>query len=353
MLALNLSFAQKTNRFDSLYSSLFKDKKFNGNVLIAEKGEIIYEQSFGLADQETGRKINNNAIFELASVSKQFTAMGIVLLEKQGKLKYDDPLAKYIPELSSYKGITILNLLNHTSGLPDYMDFFEKKWDKSRIAVNDDIINIFQQLKPKADFEPNEKYEYSNTGYALLGTIIERISKESFGGFLKKHIFSPLKMKNTLVYRSRYQPQLIRNYAKGYETDTVKGLFLPDQMGKDYYTRYLDGIVGDGMVNSSLEDLLKWDRALYTNQLIGPEDKEKIFSSYQTRMGTATNYGFGWNIEEHKVYGKIVSHDGGWAGYITYIERHLDQDKTIIMLQNHDDVDIPVTETRKILYNLP
>lgn len=353
LLSLNLSFAQKNTRFDSLYLSLFKTDKFNGNVLIAEKGKIIYEKSFGFADYKTGRKINHNTVFELASVSKQFTAMGIVLLEKQGKLKYEDKLELYIPELSSYKGVTIQHLLHHTSGLPDYMNLFEANWDKSKIAVNQDVINVFQQLKPKADFEANEKWEYSNTGYLLLATIIERVSKKSFADFLKENIFDPLKMKNSLVYRSRYRPQPMTNYAKGYILDSVKGKTLPDEMGKAYYTYYLDGIVGDGMVNSTLEDLLKWDQALYTNQLIGPEDKQKIFSSSKTNTGADTNYGYGWVLEDNKIYGKIASHSGAWAGYITYIERHLDQDKTIIILQNYDEVVIPLKNTRNILYNRP
>lgn len=353
LLSLNFSFAQKTTRFDSLYLSLFKANKFNGNVLIAEKGKIIYEKSFGFADFKTGRKINRNTVFELASVSKQFTAMGIVLLEKQGKLKYEDELALYIPELNSYKGVTILHLLQHTAGLPDYMQLFEEKGDKSKIAVNQDVIDLFQQLKPKADFAPNEKWEYSNTGYLLLASIIERVSKKSFADFLKENIFIPLKMKNSLIYRSRYQPQPIKNYAKGYTLDPVKGKILPDEMGKTYYTHYLDGIVGDGMVNSTLEDLLKWDRALYTDQLINAEDKKKIFSSGKTNTGTDTNYGYGWALEDNKVYGKIASHSGGWAGYITYIERHLDRDKTIIVLQNYDEVTIPVKNTRNILYNRP
>ncbi|NQX39221.1 CubicO group peptidase, beta-lactamase class C family [Pedobacter steynii] len=353
LLSPNFSYAQKNTRFDSLYLSLFKAGKLNGNVLIAEKGKIIYEKSFGFADFETGRKLNLNSVFELASVSKQFTAMGIVLLEKQGKLKYEDELGLYIPELSSYKGITIHHLLRHTSGLPDYMDLCEKNWDKSKIAVNQDVINLFQQLKPKADFAPNEKWEYSNTGYLLLATIIERVSKKSFADFLKENIFNPLKMKNSLVYRSRYQPQLIKNYAKGYVPDSLKGKILPDELGKAYYTHYLDGIVGDGMVNSTLEDLLKWDRALYTDQLINAEDKKKIFSSVKTDTGTDTHYGYGWVLEDNKIYGKIASHSGAWAGYITYIERHLDQDKTIIILQNYDEVSIPVKNTRNILYNRP
>src|SRR5690606_36990344 len=137
------------------------------NVLIAEKGNIIFEKSYGLANEETGQKLNPQTVFELASVSKQFTAMGIVLLAKQGKLNYDDKMAKHIPELDFYGDITIRYLLHHTGGLPDYMELFEKHWDKTKFAVNQDIVNLMATHKPAVLFQPNEKYEYSNTGYAL------------------------------------------------------------------------------------------------------------------------------------------------------------------------------------------
>ncbi|WP_394265603.1 serine hydrolase domain-containing protein [Bergeyella zoohelcum] len=131
--------------------------------------------------------MNSSTVFELASVSKQFTAMDIVLLEKQKKLKYDDKISRYIPELAFYGNITIQNLLHHTSGLPDYMELFEEKWDKTEFAVNQDIVNELAKYQPKLHFLPGEKYEYSNTGYALLGLIIEKVSKKSFGQFLSEH----------------------------------------------------------------------------------------------------------------------------------------------------------------------
>ena len=326
---------------------------FNGNVLVADKGKIILEKSYGLANEETKQNLNNETIFELASVSKQFTAMGIVLLEKQGKLKYDDNISKYIPELSFYGNITIRNLVNHTGGLSDYMELFEEEWDKTKFATNQDIVNEFAKHKPKADFQPGEKYEYSNTGYALLGLIIEKVSKKSFGEFLSKSIFQPLGMRNTFVYRSRFEPKKIENYALGYVNDSLGNKVLLNSFGKEFYTYYLDGIVGDGMVNSTTEDLLKWDRTLYSTKLINSTDKELIFSSVKTKDGKDSNYGFGWAIGNSEKYGKIVNHSGGWAGYITFLERHLDNDKTIIILQNNSTnlTTIPTKEVRRILYN--
>jgi len=345
---------KKADKLAELFNELYAQESFNGNVLVAEKGAVIFEKSYGLANEQTNQKLNKNSIFELASVSKQFTAMAIVLLQKEGKLSYEDEISKFIPELANYKGITIKNLLTHTGGLPDYMELAENHLDKSKIATNADIIKLFANLKPEIKFEPNEKWEYSNTGYLILASIIEEVSDLSFGAYLKKKIFNPLKMNNTFVYRRRFQPKKINNYAQGYIfSDSLNKKIMPDELGSSFYVVYLDGIVGDGMVNSNLGDLLKWDRALYKNTLINDYDKDLIFSSYKTKDNSETDYGFGWMINNTKEYGKIVSHSGGWAGYITYIERDLDTDKTIIILQNNSlsKTEIPIKNTRRILYN--
>jgi len=354
LIIFNHTFAQSRQhkQLDSLFNTLFKQKEFNGNVLIADKGKILFEESYGFANEKNGQKLNNHTIFELASVSKQFTAMGIVLLEKKGKLNYDDTMSKYIPELGFYDNISIRNLLNHTSGLPDYMEIFEEKWDKAKIAVNQDIVNVFAKYRPKLIFQPGAKFQYSDTGYTLLALIIERVSHQTFEKFLSENIFQPLNMRNTFIYRSRFKPKKIENYALGYVTDSVGNKVLPDSFGKGFYTYYLDGIVGDGTVNSTTEDLLKWDRALYGNKLIDPKDKDLIFNSLKTNDGKETNYGFGWFVVNSKKYGRIVYHTGGWPGYSTYIERHLDSDKTIVILQNHSEAKINsfLQKVRAILY---
>ncbi|RQO40539.1 serine hydrolase [Chryseobacterium sp. KBW03] len=353
LFAIGTYAQNEAKTLDSLFTALHHQKKFNGNVLVAEKGKPIFEKSYGMADEEAKRPLNLQSTFELASVSKQFTAMGIVLLQKAGKLNYDDKISKYLPELAFYDKITVRNLLNHTSGLPDYMELFEKNWDKSKIAVNDDIIKEFAKSKPALEFEPNQQFEYSNTGYAFLASIIERVSKKSFGEFMNQNIFKPLDMKHTLVYRSRYQPQTISNYALGYEADNTGKIVLLDSHGKQNYSYYLDGIVGDGMVNSTLEDLLKWDRALYTDKLVNENDKKLIFNDVTTTNGKASNYGFGWFVKKTTKYGKIANHSGGWAGYTTFIERHLDHDKTFILLQNNStpEIMIPTDDVRKVLYH--
>ncbi|HMJ48391.1 MAG TPA: serine hydrolase domain-containing protein [Ferruginibacter sp.] len=345
----------KVQKIDSFLTSFYNSGNFNGNVLIAEKGKVIYKNTFGFSNETTKEKLNENSIFELASVSKQFTAMAIVILKEKGRLNYEDKISKYIPELSNYSNITIRNLLNHTGGLPEYMEVMDSTFDKNKIATNKDIISIFAKLKPQVLFEPNTKWEYSNTGYALLASIIEKVSGMSYGNYLLKAIFKPLQMTNTFVYKRRFAPKKVANYAYGYVySDSLKKYLLPDDLAETQRVVWLDGVVGDGSVNSTIIDLLKWDRALYADKLFSKESKKEIFDSSALNDKSKTDYGFGWFIEGNGVYGNLVKHTGGWPGYRTLIERHTQNDKTIIVLLNYinDNTYIPITDLRKMLYNI-
>lgn len=349
-----VSFGQnKVQRIDSLLTSMYENGKFNGNILIAEKGEVIYKKSFGIANEITLEKLNENSIFELASLTKQFTAMAVVILKEEEKLSYDDSISKFFPELSDYGNITIKNLLHHTGGLPDYMELMQSLFDKSKIATNNDIITLFAEHRPKVLFQPNDKWEYSNTGYTILASIIEKASGMQYEDYLNKVIFEPLEMTNTFVYRRRYAPKKVNNYAYGYVySETLKKYVLPDDLEESKEVIWLDGIVGDGILNSTVNDLLKWDRALYTDKLVTYESLNEIFTAPQLNDKTTTKYGFGWTLEDND-FGKTVSHGGVWWGYRTYIDRHIDNDKTIIILQNHEEVSTPVKSIRSILYNKP
>ncbi len=343
----------RIQKIDSMLTSLHKGQKINGNILIAEKGNVIYKKSFGLANNTTGAALNENSVFELASCSKQFTAMGIAILSHQKRLKLDDDVAKYVPELSIYKGVTIRHLLHHTSGLPDYMILMDSLWDKKKTATNNDMLALFELYKPDPLFLPNAQFEYSNTGYAVLATIIERVSNMDYGTFLKKNIFTPLKMNNSFVYRRRYKPMKVDNYAFGYLRDDNGKLSLPDSTAEENYVIYLDGIVGDGTVNSNLNDLLIWDRALYTSKLLTDYEMKAVFEPATLNDGKRSAYGFGWMLDSSAAFGKIVSHSGGWPGYMTYIERDITNDKTIIFLQNIMPSAVPIKALRNALYNKP
>lgn len=340
----------RIQKIDSLFTSLSAKQEFNGNVLIAEKGNVIYKKSFGLRDETKKLPLDDNSIFELASVSKQFTAMAIVLLEQKGKLKYDDPIAKYIPELGFYNEITVRQLLNHTGGLPDYMQLIGTKGDTTKINTNKDIITLFAKEKPAADFTPGSKFDYSNTGYALLASITEKASGTTYADFLADNIFKPLKMNNTFVYTRRLAPKKIDNYAYGYVFDANHKKILPDNDPNNNYVICLDGIVGDGTVNSTTTDLLKWDRALYTDKLVSKKSLELVFTPPVLPDNEKTNYGFGWMVNKSDDYGKIANHSGGWPGYVTFIEREMDNDKTIIVLQNNETGLSFTNNVRRLLY---
>ncbi len=197
-------------KLDSLFAAV---PDFSGVVLVADHGKPLYHQAFGFANAEAKQNVDTASVFELASVSKQFTAMLVVMLNEEGKLKYDDPVEKYLPGLP-YQGITIRHLLNHTSGLPDYQQLMDEKWDKSKVATNEDILLYLKKFHPPVFFLPGEKYKYSNTGYVLLGSIVEKASGRGFVEFCRERIFNPLAMTSTNI-RTKKEKDSLSNFALG------------------------------------------------------------------------------------------------------------------------------------------
>ena len=313
--------------------------QFNGNILVAEKGKAIYQQSLGYADYNTKRMLNDSSVFELASVSKQFTAMGIMILKDRKLLSYENNIKKYFPQLP-YDNITIRNLLTHTSGIPSYEDQFEKNWDRKKIAFNKDIIDMLSQRKDTLFFKPGSKWRYSNTGYALLASIIEKVSGMSYNDFMAVNIFRPLGMNHTFIYNSRRTTKKFPdNYALGFVySDSLKRYILPDELPAYDMVYYLDGIVGDGCVNSTIGDLFKWDRALNSNKLVSKASLDEMLSPLvQTSPADSTSfYGFGVSVQPKSEKGKIISHSGGWPGYRTLLMRRTGMDETIIILSNNE-----------------
>ncbi|KAA6449174.1 serine hydrolase [Bacillus atrophaeus] len=328
-------YKNKKQNLENLFRTLGENNQLNGAILVAEKGEILYENSFGLADFITKRPLHNKSVFELASLSKPFTALGIILLEQQGKLSYDDLIERWLPALP-YMGITIRHLLNHTSGLPDYMDLFQHYWETDKIAVNKDVVNMLIKHQPPSYFPPNEGWLYSNTGYVLLAVIIEKISGLRFEDFMREALFHPLGMAGTRVYNRRLQnKEVIPNYAYGYVYDVHSGQYvLPDELAETNYVVFLDGIQGDGTVNSNIRDLYLFDQALYTEEIISQASKEQAFFPVQWNKEEKLGYGFGWLIQDSPDKGRIVSHDGSWPGYSTSMIRYTDHNRTLIYLSN-------------------
>ncbi|MGG4454221.1 serine hydrolase domain-containing protein [Brevibacillus porteri] len=326
----------RCRQLDELFSTIAERNNWSGNILILEEGKPYYQNSIGMASLETAERLSPNSVFELASVSKAFTAMGIMILQEQGKLDYTDKVDKFFLDFP-YDDITLENLLVHTSGLPDYMELFSQYWDKKRVATNQDILEQLIKHRPNVLFQPNEKYEYSNTAYALLASIVEHAADTRFADFLQQQIFQPLGMQHTKVYNRRYSPELIQHYAYGYVHSAQSETFvLPDESSEYDFVIYLDGIQGDGAISSTLDDMRKWDRALYTEKLVKKATLERAFSPVQLSDNSLSNYGYGWRLCEDQVTGKVVHHGGSWPGYRSWLRRYIETDKTIIYLTNVD-----------------
>lgn len=332
----NLSDKQNATKIDSLVK-LKTFMGFNGSVLVIDNGNEIYKKNFGYANFDSKELLNDSSVFELASCSKQFTGMAIMMLAEQGKINYSDNIQKYIPDLP-YQNITVENLLTHTSGLPDYMELLQKHWDKKKFATNYDIVDLFKKFKPKVYYSPNETFDYSNTGYALLSIIIEKASGIAYSEFLDKNIFKPLGMKNTRVYNTRRSKgEKINNYAYGYVySDKLKKNVFPDSLSDYQHVIYLDAITGDGTVNTSISDLAIWDKALRENKLVQKSTLDKAFSPYKLKDGKESTYGYGQFIVNGDKNERLVFHGGSWAGYLTFILHFMDRETTIIILSNNE-----------------
>ncbi|GIN93611.1 penicillin-binding protein 4* [Siminovitchia terrae] len=321
---------------ESLFNDIKERELLNGTVLVAKKGEILYEGAFGDADLSTNRPLTSRSVFNLASVSKPITATAILLLVQEGKLSLDDYLNKWIPDLP-YEGITIRHLLNHTNGLPDYLDLFEVYWDKAKIADNDDLLRYLIKYKPERLFAPNERVEYSNTGYILLAIIVERITDMDFSDFLQENIFKPLKMTRTQAIGVRKENIEIDDYAYGYVYDVYAGEYiLADDFEESKMVTYLDGMLGDGGIQSTVRDLYLYERALCSGNLINDELLKEAYKPAVTETETPFKYGFGWILEDDKEKGQIIWHSGGWPGYVTHLRRFIDHDIVVIVLRNKE-----------------
>lgn len=307
----NVVAQNKASELDKLMKQANASGVFNGSILVAENGKVIYRKAFGYANKETKQLLKPEFCFDLASVSKQFTAMGIMILKERNKLSYDEKITKYFPEFPAYgKDISIRNLLNNTSGLPLYQPFANKD-----NLTNSEILKIIEE-REALDANIGDRYVYNNAGYIMLGLIIEKVSNMSLAEFLKENIFKPLKMKNTLVGDA---PKIdLKNRALGY---SVIGEL------DDYTVSH----TGSTSMFSNVDDLFLWDQALYSEKLVSKKTLEEAFTPVVLNNGSLSNYGFGWFLTPEK---KSVNHSGSDFGYRTFIMRNLDKKNTYIWLTN-------------------
>jgi len=296
---------------------------FSGVLLMAKKGKVTFENAVGKRSYEADIPLKTSDVFELASVSKQFTAMMVMICKEKGLLAFDDSVNKYLE--IPYSNINIRNLLTHTSGLPDYQEIMDKNWDKSRVAGNPDILEYLNRFAPPILFNPGDRYEYSNTGYVLLASIVEKVTGQDFVKLSKEWIFLPLKMEDTAI-RTLEEKAALNRLAVGH----LEGVNANRFHSSDY-TVWLGNRKGPGRVSSTARDLLKWDQGLYKNKLVSKETLKEAYTPFILNDGKESPYGFGWNLEKDGV----VWHNGDNPGYKTLIVRAPAQKKTYILLNNN------------------
>jgi len=321
----NASTGQKLQALDEWLELIHTKEKFNGVVLLSKQGDVIFSKSYGFNDANGHNQLTDHSAFNLASVSKQFTAMGVVILNQQSQIEYGDKISKYIPELSYYKEVTIQHLLHHTSGLPDYMMLAESNRNDARTFTIAEMVSLYGDKHPKLNFAPGSKFQYSNAGYVLLAEIIERVSGHSFQQFMTSHIFEPLRMNDTQVFNllSEVEPE---NRVRGFKYKY--GLFGGPKVVNDL--NYFDGVAGDGGIYSSAHDLNIWHQALSQGVLVSNEAYRSAYVPAQLNDGSKTKYGFGWFVNEDK----SVEHGGGWQGFSSFLYRNMEQDELIVILDN-------------------
>lgn len=307
-------------------------KGFSGVVLVAKNGKPVLKAVHGYRHFETKEPLQFDDVFELASVSKQFTAMMMMMMAEEGKLRYDDTLGSYIS--LPYPGITIRQLLTHTSGLPDYQAVMDAHWDKRKIAGNEDCIDLLRKYAPPVLFKPGDRYEYSNTGYLLLATIAEKASGEDFINLMRQRIFKPLRMRHTDI-RTLEAKAAMPNFAAGHMKDFLGEYVNANKFRSSDYTVWLGNRKGPGRISSTAADLLRWDRALYRQKLVSAGTLAEAFTAARLNNGQLSDYGFGWDLEDHPQLGRIVKHNGDNPGYRTQIIRCIDKRYTIIVLCNN------------------
>jgi CubicO group peptidase (beta-lactamase class C family) len=340
------------NQIDSIFSAVTQEQAPGLAALVRKGGRTLFEKGYGVRDLRTKSKIDQHANFRLASFTKQFTAMAVMLLVHDGKLRYEQSLTEIFPDFRAYgKNITIRNLLNHTGGLPDYEDLMEAEekirgplWSPEHQIQDDEVLTLLEK-ETKGQFAPGTSWSYSNSGYVVLGLIVAKASSQPYGDFLHARIFGPLHMDHTVVYQKGKNEVVNRAFGHTREGDALKET---DQSSTS-------ATLGDGGIYSNLEDLAKWDDALRNHTLLSDEEMvpalvpAKLANGKPTLWPVAANgdnlhpgkpvsYGFGWFLDSYWGIPRMW-HTGSTMGFRTIIERFTANHLTIIILCNRTDLD--------------
>ena len=320
--------AQRTQQADKVFTGLSRNG-LNGVVLYAEQGELVYEEAFGWRDLNKRHKdsIRIDDAFQLSSDSKMFTAEAVMLLKADGKLDYDDDIRKYIPEIP-YAGVTIRHLLTHCSGLPRYDSMADEFWpDRKKPFSNEALIAMLAEKTPDPYDTPGGGYFYNNINYALLASVVERASGQHFEDFMRERIFEPCGMTHSYIYSMR--------------DDTAVSLYMPVEVhGHDVYRSgpvkaqndYLNGVMGDKIMFSTVEDLYRYNQALDQALLLPDSLQREAFMPGSPNWKNDENYGFGWRMS--KEHPDAYFHFGWWKGYRSLIVRDVAHRRFLAILTN-------------------
>ena len=311
------------HKLDSLLKRIHKRHDFHGAVLVAKNEKIVYENQIGTADFKKKTLLNKESVFQLASVSKQFTAAAIMLLNERNQIKLTDTVNTYFPDFP-YKAVTIKNLLNHTAGLPKYFWIAEHEWQQEKAPTNSEMMEFLESTDVKRYFKPGRNFDYSNTGYFVLASIVEKISGTSFSSFLKKNIFEPLQMDHSYVY-SFENDAIGEHQLDGYRLYRGwRHIKIPGTVN--------DAIVGDKNVYTTAEDLFKWTKGLNSGSFLTKQSLALMYSKGESIYGRKIPYGFGFRIdtkEENSIY-----HYGKWNGFSTGLTMYLEDNLVVIVLEH-------------------
>lgn len=324
---------------------------FNGNILVAKKGKIFFQKSYGYADFNTRKPLGSNSSFNICSISKELTATAIILCKRKNLISLEDTLRKFFPELP-YSSVTIKQMLTHSSGIVS-SEFLFSHWNKETAISEEEMLQLLIQEKPPLLFNPGEKFEYSNIAYVLLAMIVEKVSNQKFSGFLKANIFDKLKMSRSGVGTpANFIKNQTANYIFDYLNDsaTRKTYFEPRER-KDWEKAFLiSGLYGNSNIFSTTNDLLKWQQGIAGGKIISPRLYHEMTSpKIEANFAGINYYGYGFSI--NAVYDDtMVFHNGGTLGYSTTLRYLKNKGFTIITLCNTNRTNDPVEGIMAILY---
>ncbi|MBI1294168.1 serine hydrolase [bacterium] len=327
--------ARQSAAVEKLFTNFIDDTTPGAAVLVSKDGQLVYRGGFGLADLEDSTPITPELSFHLGSVGKQFTAVAIMILAERGELAFDNPIGDYLPELPWGQRVTIRQLLNHTSGVPDYdtsTSLYDALFDRSDTPNNDDLLAVLSERR-RLTTTAGRTFAYSNTGYDLLGILIERISGQSYADFMQETIFDPLEM--TRSFSAPNRPRNARQWVvHSYTVDDDDELVAYDEDA-------LDGLTGSGSIYASVDDLLRYDRALFGGELVSEETFAEALKPARLNNGRSSYYGFGWELDKDGAY---ITHAGAWLAFQSCYVHYLEQNFSVIVLFNQDYEDADVCE---------